>query len=55
MALMSVSSCQDYDAFFSEEAMLKQEYAEQFEKTFGKVDPNQDWSMAQSIQARLSS
>lgn len=51
---LTAVSCQDYDAGFSEADFKKKEYSENFEKTFGKIDPNQDWSMATQVTAYAS-
>lgn len=51
---LTAVSCQDYDAGFTEADFVKKEYSENFEKTFGKIDPNQDWSMAQQVNATIS-
>lgn len=51
---LTAVSCQDYDAGFTEADFKVKEYAENFEKTFGKVDPNQDWSMAATVTANVT-
>lgn len=51
---LAVVGCQDFDNGFSSEDIKKAEYAKNFEKTFGKVDPNQDWSMALQLTANVS-
>lgn len=51
---LTAVSCQDYDAGFSEADFKVKEYAEQFEKTFGKIDPKQDWSMAATVTANVT-
>lgn len=51
---MGVGSCQDYNADFSEEALLKEQFAEQFQKMFGKIDPQQDWNMATQVVANVN-
>lgn len=43
---LTAVSCQDYDAGVTDDTFKKKEYAEQFAKDFGNIDPNQDWSMA---------
>lgn len=53
LSLVSLAACQDYDGGFNSSEIKKAEYAKDFEKTFGKVDPNQDWSMAQQINVKL--
>ncbi len=50
---LSLTSCQDYDAGFTAADFKKKEYSDNFEKMFGEVDPNQDWSMAQQITAQI--
>lgn len=54
ISLGALSSCQDYDAGFTEGEVKKQQYARDFEKVFGNIDPEQDWSMAQQITANVS-
>lgn len=44
-------SCQDYDLGFDAKEMT---YKENFIKTFGQVDPNHDWSMAQKVTVNIS-
>lgn len=40
---LAVTSCQDYDLGFTAEEIA---YKKNFEKAFGKIDPNQDWNYA---------
>ncbi len=54
ISLGALSSCQDYDAGFTEGEVKKQQYARDFEKVFGNIDPEQDWSMATQITASVS-
>lgn len=54
LSLSVLASCQDYDGGFSEEQIKKAAYDKHFEKTFGKVDPNQDWSMATLVKANVN-
>lgn len=54
LSLSVLASCQDYDGGFSEEQIKKAAYDKHFEQTFGKVDPNQDWSMAQQVTAAIN-
>lgn len=54
LSLVSLAACQDYDGGFNSSEIKKAEYAKDFEKTFGKVDPNQDWSMASNLQANVT-
>lgn len=49
-----VVGCQDYDAGFTESDIKAKQYANDFQKTFGNVDPNQDWSMASSVTANVN-
>lgn len=44
-------SCQDYDLGFDAKGLA---YKEQFEQRFGKIDPNQDWSMATLVEAKIN-
>lgn len=46
--------CQDYDAGVTPDVFTQKKYADNFEKTFGKVDPQQDWSMAALVTANLN-
>lgn len=48
-----VVGCQDYDAGFTESDIKAKQYANDFQKTFGNVDPNQDWSMAQNVKVNF--
>ena len=43
MSLM-VASCSDYDNGYSEQAI---KFAQDFRKTFGDIDPEQDWNLAE--------
>lgn len=54
LALMPLASCQDYENGFDVETVKKASYAKDFEKTFGTIDPNQDWSMAATINANIA-
>lgn len=54
LSLVSLAACQDYDGGFNSSEIKKAEYAKDFEKTFGKIDPNQDWSMAQQVSANVN-
>lgn len=58
LSLVAVGSafvgCTDYDAGVTADSFKQKEYAENFEKAFGKVDPNQDWSMALQLSANVS-
>ncbi|MBR5716427.1 MAG: hypothetical protein IKX59_07555 [Bacteroidales bacterium] len=47
-----VSSCQDYEPF-TEPEIKNVTYNREFEKTFGPVDPNHDWSMATRVTANI--
>ena len=51
---LSLSSCQDEDQGFNLERIKKLEYAKQFEKEFGTIDPNHDWSMATLVHANVN-
>jgi len=53
LSIVALSACQDYDAGFDLETIKKVEYDKHFVKTFGEVDPEQDWSMAASITANV--
>ena len=53
LALMPLASCQDYENGFDVETVKKASYAKDFEKTFGTIDPNQDWSMAAYAKASV--
>lgn len=44
-------SCQDYDLGFDAKEVA---YKENFENIFGKIDPNQDWSMATQVTVNAS-
>ena len=41
---LSVASCSDYDNGYSEQAI---KFAQDFRKTFGDIDPEQDWNLAE--------
>lgn len=45
---LSLTACQEEDFGFNARDIA---YYEQFQKTFGKIDPNQDWSMAAYVRA----
>lgn len=51
---LTAVSCQDYDAGVTADTFKKVEYAKNFEETFGKIDPNQDWSMAGRFTATVN-
>lgn len=53
LASAALTACQDYDAGFDPQTIKQKEYAKQFEKVFGEIDPEQDWNMAQQITATL--
>lgn len=53
VSLVALASCQDYEGGYDFEQIKKASYAKDFEKTFGTVDPNQDWSMASTITANV--
>lgn len=53
LALMPLASCQDYENGFDVETAKKASYAKDFEKTFGTIDPNQDWNMATQVVAQV--
>ncbi|MBQ0046355.1 MAG: LruC domain-containing protein [Prevotellaceae bacterium] len=50
-AALTFVGCSDYDNGYTQNAI---EYENDFLKTFGKVDPNQDWSMATQVTATVS-
>lgn len=54
VSLVALASCQDYEGGFDLDTIKKASYAKDFEKTFGTVDPNQDWSMASTITATVN-
>ncbi len=54
LSLVALASCQDYEGGFDLDQIKKGAYAKHFEETFGKPDPNQDWSMAQQITAAIN-
>lgn len=54
LSFVALASCQDYDGGFSLDTIKKAEYAKHFEDTFGKIDPNQDWSMATLVKANVN-
>lgn len=49
-----VVGCQDYDAGFTESDIKAHQYTEDFKKEFGNIDPNQDWSMAANLTAKVN-
>lgn len=49
-----VSSCQDEEFGYTLDDVRKGQYAREFEQTFGKVDPNQDWTMATLVKANIN-
>lgn len=54
LSLAALASCQDHDFGYTTADVRKGLYAKDFEKAFGKVDPNQDWSMAAYVKAYVS-
>lgn len=44
-ASLSLSGCQDEDFGFSKQDVREGLYAKNFEKTFGNIDPNQNWDL----------
>lgn len=49
-----LTSCQDEEFGYTLDDVRKGQYAREFEQTFGKVDPNQDWTMATSVRATIN-
>lgn len=49
-----LTSCQDEEFGYTLDDVRKGQYAREFEQTFGKVDPNQDWTMATSVKATIN-
>lgn len=52
MASIAIASCTDYSPYEGSKADL--EYAKNFKDKFGKIDPEQDWSMAAYAKAYVS-
>lgn len=50
-ATLALGSCTDYTNGFDAKS---HEYQENFVKQFGEIDPNQDWSMAATVNANVS-
>lgn len=48
------AGCQDEDFGVSIQEVKNAKYAQTFQEMFGKVDPNQDWSMAKQVTASIS-
>ena len=48
---LSVASCSDYDNGYNEAAI---KFTEQFKKTFGDIDPEQDWNLAERATVTVS-
>ena len=44
MMSLAVAGCSDYDNGYSEQAI---KFAQDFRKTFGDIDPEQDWNLAE--------
>lgn len=53
-AVLGLTACNDWDFGVTGDTFKKKEYAENFEKVFGKIDPEQDWSMALQVSANVS-
>lgn len=53
-AALGFTACQDYDAGITNADLVKKQYDANFVKTFGNIDPNQDWSMAATVTANVS-
>lgn len=51
---LTAVSCQDYDAGVTADTFKKKEYAENFEKTFGNIDPEQDWNGATRVSGAIN-
>lgn len=48
------AGCQDEDFGVSVQEVKNAKYAQTFQEMFGKIDPNQDWSMAKQVTASIS-
>lgn len=48
---LSVASCSDYDNGYNESAI---KFAESFRDTFGEIDPEQDWNLAERATVTVS-
>lgn len=46
--------CNDFDYGVTPDTFKQKEYAENFEKAFGNIDPNQNWSMAAQFVAEAN-
>lgn len=51
---LTAVSCQDYDAGVTTDTFKKLEYSKNFEETFGKIDPEQDWNAAGRVTASVN-
>lgn len=47
-------SCLDEDFGYNDDYFRKQAYDKKFEKFFGEVDPDHDWSMAQNVNVHIN-
>lgn len=55
LSAVSLASCQEYDAGFSESQIKEAVYARNFVKTFGEIDSNQNWDLfGQTINGQSS-
>lgn len=52
--LATLMSCQNEDFGYTLDEIRKGQYAREFEQIFGKVDPNQDWTMATLVKANIN-
>lgn len=51
VATFAFVACSDYDNGYTEQNIA---YDEQFTNLFGQIDPNQDWSMAAYVSAKVA-
>lgn len=51
VATFAFVACSDYDNGYTEQSIA---YDEQFTNLFGQIDPNQDWSMAAYVSAKVA-
>lgn len=54
LAATAMVGCNDYDFGVTSDTFKQKEYAENFEKVFGNIDPNQDWNAAGRVTAKVN-
>ncbi len=53
-AAFSLTGCMDEEDLMTPDIDSKQEYKKSWEETFGKIDPNQDWSLTNKVSVNVT-